>query len=428
MSVRAARMLVIAAVAATVAALATALAEADPARADASAHASAKKQETQWSAQSRRAARKSVGALSGFDPLVHATAGDVLVSELKDGRKAELTLDPALQSHLTKVLARYEVPYGAVVALEPRTGRVLAYVSHSSANPDAGDLVLDSTPPAASVFKVVTSAALLDAGVPATERVCYGGGLRGIRQADLVDDPRRDKSCVTLSEALGGSVNTVFAKLADRRLEPQTLKRYAEAFGFGQALPFDVPMQRSPAEVPSDRLEFARTAAGFWHVHMSPLHAALMSATIANGGVMPTASMVERVSDAQGKVLYQRSANDFRSVIPASTARVLGRMMEKTIRSGTARSAFFDQQGLPFLPGVNAAGKTGSLSTDSPYRAYSWCVAFAPIEKPRIAVAALVVNTPKWRIKGSYVARETLRKYLIEDATLHRANAKTNVH
>jgi cell division protein FtsI/penicillin-binding protein 2 len=66
------------------------------------------------------------------------------------------------------------------------------------------------------------------------------------------------------------------------------------------------------------------------------------------------------------------------------------------------------------LPGIAVAGKTGSLSDERPYRAYSWWVGFAPENAPEIALAALVVNTPKWRIKSSFVAREALRYYLVE--------------
>ncbi|HMI94567.1 MAG TPA: penicillin-binding transpeptidase domain-containing protein, partial [Polyangiales bacterium] len=78
---------------------------------------------------------------------------------------------------------------------------------------------------------------------------------------------------------------------------------------------------------------------------------------------------------------------------------------------------FHDPRGRPFLPGISVAGKTGSLSSDQPYRAYSWWIGFAPEDAPRVAVAALVVNTPKWRIKASYVAREALRYYLASTLT-----------
>jgi peptidoglycan glycosyltransferase len=217
-----------------------------------------------------------------------------------------------------------------------------------------------------------------------------------------------------LAEALGSSINAVFAKLADRKLSPKVIERYAQAFGFGHALPFDVQTRLSPAEVPEQRLELARTAAGFWHTHMSPLHAALIAATIANDGVMPRPTLVSRVLDASGHALFASSPSAYRSVISRATARTVGHMMTETVAHGTARSAFHDPRGRPFLPGISIAGKTGSLSSDQPYRAYSWWIGFAPEDAPKIAVAALVVNTPKWRIKASYLAREALRYYLVE--------------
>jgi cell division protein FtsI/penicillin-binding protein 2 len=352
--------------------------------------------------------------MSELDPLSHREQDGVLLSDLAAGRVAELTLDTDLQRHIERELRRYAVPYGAVVALEPKSGRVLAYVSHSTANPDAGDLARDPTPPSASVFKVVTAAALVDAGVKSEERVCYGGGFSRLTMADLIDDPSRDRSCASLSEAMGGSINAVFAKLADRNIGRATLERYAQAFGFGHALPFDVETRPSPGEVPQDRVEFARTAAGFWHMHMSPLHAALIAATVANDGVMPRASMVSRVLDGNGNIMHELQPQAFRHVIPRATARAVGRMMTRTTSHGTARKSFHDDKGRPFLPDMEIAGKTGSLSAERPYRAYSWWVGYAPEEEPRIALAALVVNTPKWRIKASYLAREALRKHLTE--------------
>lgn len=353
------------------------------------------------------------GPIEGFDPLRHRLDGQVLVSDLPGNKRAELTLDPGLQAHVSQVLHRYAVPYAALVALEPATGRVLAYISHSSANPDAGDLARDPTPPAASVFKVITSAALVDAGVSPAMQVCYGGGFSRIVAKDLEDDPRRDRACSTLAGAMAHSTNTVFAKLADRKLDRAVIERYAQAFGFGHALPFDAQTRPSPAEILSDRLELARTAAGFWHTHMSPLHGALIAATIAGGGAMPRPFMVQRVTDAEGKLLHRAEPETFRQVISRATAKSVGEMMLGTVAHGTARGAFHDPEGIAFLPGVAIAGKTGSLSSEQPFRAYSWWVGYAPEPAPEIALAALVVNTPKWRIKASYLAREALRYFLI---------------
>jgi cell division protein FtsI/penicillin-binding protein 2 len=96
-------------------------------------------------------------------------------------------------------------------------------------------------------------------------------------------------------------------------------------------------------------------------------------------------------------------------------------MMLRTVRDGTSRHAFLDGRGRAQLPGISVAGKTGSLSTGEPYRAYSWWVGFAPADHPRIALAALIVNSPKWRIKSSFLARELLREYLVPHAN---ANAE----
>jgi cell division protein FtsI/penicillin-binding protein 2 len=369
---------------------------------------------------------KAPAVLEGFDPLQQREQDGRLVSDLPSGALAQLTLEPGLQRHMKKVFAQYAVPYGALVALEPSSGRVLAYVSHSSANPDAGDLARDPTPPSASVFKVVTGAALIDAGVSPEESVCYGGGFSRLSAADIEDNPARDRSCATLAKAMGDSINTVFAKLADRRLDGERLARYAQAFGFGHALPFDAPTRPSPFEVPSERLERARTAAGFWHMHMSPLHGALIAATIANGGTMPRAAMVERVVGAHGELLHSRTPAAFRSVIGRATAGHVAAMMTRTVTDGTAHGSFFDEKGRPYLPGISVAGKTGSLSSEQPYRHYTWWVGFAPERAPQIALAALVVNTPKWRIKASYVAREALRYHLVErkaQGTLVKAGA-----
>lgn len=366
-------------------------------------------------ARARERARRTSARdiLRSLDPLRHRLEDGALVSDLQDGYTAVLSLDPGLQRAMQDLLARYEVPWGALVAIEPATGRVLAYVSHSSADPDAGDLVRDASAPAASVFKVITAAALLDAGVGPATSVCYHGGSSRLTMAQLLDDPRRDTLCATLEDAMGSSINAVFARLADRHLDPAALGRYASAFGFGEALPFDVPTEASAIDLPADRLEFARTAAGFWHTHLSPLHGALIAATIANDGRMPRPSLVDAVLDRDGRVMHEHRPRIYREVVGRLTARALNRMMRRTVRDGTARRAFRDERGVPFLPGIEIAGKTGTLSRERPYRGYTWWIGFAPADRPTIALAALVVNRPNWRIKASFVAREALRHWLV---------------
>jgi cell division protein FtsI/penicillin-binding protein 2 len=331
----------------------------------------------------------------------------------RDGTRAVLTVDGELQSYIQSLFSRYDVPAGGLVAIDPKSGRVLAYVGYEAGKGNSPKMATDSDPPAASVFKIITASALLDAGVKSSTSVCYGGGMRGLEQADLIDNPSRDRWCATMADALGYSINAVFAKLADRHIDEARMTQYVSAFGFGQRLPFDLPTTPSPVDVPGSRLERARMAAGFWHSQLSPLHGALLAATIANDGKMPYAALVERIESQTGETLYEHTPRTFRQVLPRQTAQLAGEMMTRTVTKGTSKKAFWDPKGRPFLPGIAVAGKTGTLSRYEPHRTYNWWVGYAPVDDPKIAVAALVVNEPKWRIKASYVAREALRQYLM---------------
>jgi cell division protein FtsI/penicillin-binding protein 2 len=352
--------------------------------------------------------------LKKFDPLERHKQQDELVSPLESDYRAVLTLDPALDGFVSRLLSNYTVPFAGFVAVEPSTGRVLAYVSHSSAAPGVVDHAADPAPPAASVFKLITTSALIDAGVSPRTKTCYHGGFSALLPSELLNNPKLDTACVSLESALGRSINPVFAKLSLAHLDAATLTRYASAFGFGETVPFDGPNGPSPFDVPSERLEFARTAAGFWHSHMSPLHAAMIAATFANRGRMMRPHIIDRIEDEAGRTVTRTEPALHRAVIERRTAELVGSMMQATVTEGTARKFFYDAKGNPFVPGVRVAGKTGTLSKERPYRGYSWWVGFAPVDEPKIALAALVVNSPQWRIKASYVAREALRHYLIE--------------
>ena len=161
------------------------------------------------------------------------------VASLGSGR-AVLTLDPRLQARLERTLQGAAVPWGVTVLLEPATGRILAMAEHSQAEPGRRGLALTAFAPAASIFKIVTTAALLEQGVRPDNEVCYHGGKRRLQPALLSDDPRRDRSCTTVERAFGHSTNVVFAKLAYRGLDAALLRAEAKRFLFNEA-------SRSPA-------------------------------------------------------------------------------------------------------------------------------------------------------------------------------------
>jgi len=268
-------------------------------------------------------------------------------------------------------------------------------------------------PPAASVFKVITGAALVElAGLKATTEQCYHGGKSRILAEELEDNPARDKWCSTLGQAMGRSINVVFGRLAQKHLKPEDLERMGGAFGFGSPIPFAVKNDAPRLKVPEGSVEFARTAAGFWNTTLSPLAAVSLGQTIAAHGVSLEPVIVDRVLE-NGRTIWQfdNKPTVLRRAVKPETAAELTRMMTETVENGSARVAFHDAKGDSYLPGIAVAGKTGTLSDNEANRYYTWFVGFAPADQPEVAVAALVVNNPTWQIKAPLMARNLLRSY-----------------
>src|SRR6478736_1425878 len=364
-------------------------------------------------------ARQQKVDLSGLDLLRLDVRPSKVTAPLPGGRKAELTLDPIVQRAAEKVMRKYRVPEAGVVAISPKTGEVIVYASHVEGG-SKFDVNLRAEAPAASVFKVVTGSALVEnAGLDSETEQCYRGGHSRIMEGELKDDPERDKWCATLGIAMGRSLNVVFARLAQKHLTPEDLTKMGGAFGFGSPVPFEVKNEAPLIDIPADPVEFARTAAGFWNTTLSPLAAASLAQTIASGGRTLRPFIVRSVSSGED-VLYRAPEEPtvVRRAIEQKTADEVRRMMLHTVASGSAYSTFHDKQGRSFLPGIEVAAKTGTLTREKENRHYTWLVAFAPAQDPEIAVAALVVNSPAWRIKGPHLALEVLRSYFAEHPPL----------
>jgi cell division protein FtsI/penicillin-binding protein 2 len=329
--------------------------------------------------------------------------GEHVVQPLSDGGLVELTLSPVLQPAADRLLALSGAMQSAAVMIKVEDGRVLAL--------SGGDLALTPWAPAASVFKLVTAAALVEKGVSPKRRVCYHGGLRSVEMDNLVDHPELDDTCHSFAWGLAKSQNAIIGRLAHDHLDAGTLEATARAFDFGAALPFPLPVSPSTAEVPPSEnggLAFARVASGFWQTSLSPLHGAYLAATIARGGETPPLRLVERVEDARGNSVRPPPMHTHRAISPAA-AHTLASMMVGTTEFGSARLAFQDgrKRRLP----VAVAGKTGSLNRPEPFTAYSWFVGFAPADKPEVAVAVLLGHGPDGGPRAAEVARDLLAVY-----------------
>jgi peptidoglycan glycosyltransferase len=390
-------------------------AQADAAKLTAPSIALSKASDAKALTETSASIQADLPTLTGLDLLRIGLADDGATAPMADGGVARLTVDPDLQAAAWSILSAYHLPEAAIVAMDPETGAVLAYASHVDHGPKR-DLVVEASAPAASVFKIVTASALVEtAGLTPDTRQCYSGGEQKILPSDLVDDALRDRWCVTLAGAMGRSINAVFARLAEKHLTPQKLEQTAHALGFGEAIPFDIPVSTSTIKVPQDGLGFTRTAAGFWNTTLSPLHAVWLSAAVARGGESIRPTIVRSVRSAGGHDVERSKANSPRRIVAHETADALTAMLEHTVTEGTSYHAFHDAHGTAFLPNLSVAGKTGTLTDDHSHRFYTWFTGFAPSHPVQgirqIAVGVLVVNGPEWRVKANVVARKVLQAY-----------------
>ena len=356
----------------------------------------------------------TVSPVAGLD-LLHLNLTEGTTSAPAAGGTAQLTLDADLERTAVGLMNAHHLPEGAIVLMDVATGKLLVYANHVEKGPPR-DLCAEAAAPSASVFKIVTAAALVeDAHLGPDTKQCYSGGEQRISTLDLVDDPQRDRWCTTLAGAMGRSINTVFARLARQHLAPAQLEAMARRFGYGQPFAFDVPVQPSNLHVPSEPLEFARTAAGFWNTTLSPLEAVELSGIVAREGEAVRPSVVDKVVIGDAVAWSAPDGPVTHRVVAKETALQLATMMEHTVSEGTSWRAFHDNKGGAFLPGVTVAGKTGTLTDAETKRYYTWFTGYAPSHPQpgvrQVAVAVLVVNGPAWQVKANVIARDVLRAY-----------------
>ena len=320
--------------------------------------------------------------------------------------EAVLTLDPNLQRAAMDQLRSARPVQGAVVVLDIRTGRVLAWAELKT--PQQKSLLYEARAPAASVFKLVTSVALFERGhVDPKRRVCINGGEHGIYRRHLEPAVGPGAFCAPFFQALGHSRNAAYAQLVNQHLMHSDLVDVAERIGFNANVPFDVPVELGGLSVPEGDLAFARTAAGFEDTRLTPLGAAYLSFLVANGGRSAKLSIVDHAGDYQAP----RERQDLEQVMSANSAWRLVRMMEVTVHSGTSLGAFSDEHGRSYLRSVRVAGKTGTLKPAPTAPTTSWFTGFAPSRRPEVAVSVLLQNGAVWHRKANEVGRDLFRNY-----------------
>ena len=351
---------------------------------------------------------------------------------------ATLTIEPELQQALEGDLRNARPQWGAVVIFDVKTGAVLAMADVSEKEPGLAGEAVRPLAKAASVFKIVTAAALLRQGVPLSTEVCGNGGHTRLKPAMLGsgddDDLTSGGGCIRFEDVLPYSRNVAMAKLAGKYLSPALLRDECTRWFFDAPLPVDFTITPSQAPIPTDdEFAFATTAAGFGDVKLSALHGAVLAAIAGNGGVLVPPHLIESVHGDERAPAPAASVR----VIDEDTATALQAMMTATVNHGTAARAFSssDRGYRPFTM-VAVAGKTGSLTAHRGYRRhlardkipdnggldYTWFVGTAPAHDPKIAIAVSMVNDEwTWYARALDIAKLSLKRYF----NAHPEDART---
>ena len=344
---------------------------------------------------------------------------------LPNGSRVALSLNEELQAQIFALFRRFDPLYGVFAAMEPDTGRVVALVGYRRGGESDPWLPLKAIYPAASLIKVVTASAAIERGnVSPQDEISYRGGIYGITRRGIHARDGRGIPKMTLEEAIARSANAVFGKVAVNHVGGPVLEEYLTKFGFGEKIPFDLPVEPSWGQVPKEEFELARTGAGFGEVYVSPLHMAMIMSAIASGGAMPRPVLIDRIEDRDGQPLYESSPMKWRDTVLPETANAVVRMMVKTVEMGTSHRTFGTPGRTPLLQDMDVAGKTGSLSGWTPSVHFEWFAGVAPVGSPRLALSALVVNDNRWKIKGSYVGKEAFNSYFGYPSSLPPVYAK----
>ncbi len=348
--------------------------------------------------------------MSNINPFQRAV--NELTNEKNPGDDVVTTLDTALQQVAYNALGSNQ---GVVIALEPSTGKVLAMVSKPDYDPNTLEanynaIISDTqskvllnqatqglfTP--GSIFKICTtleyirenpdydnysytcqgSISLSDGNGGTQSLACYHNTVHGTQN---------------LFQSFANSCNASFANIGTT-LDASGFSKLASELLFNQKLPTSIPHVQSSFSISSSDSDWltGATAIGQGNTTMTPLHAAMLTSAIANGGVLMEPYLVDHVQSSDGHTVKKYMPQSYGSLISTSEASILTDMMIGTVQSGTATA-------LSTL-GYSVAGKTGTAEIDN-YGNNAWFVGFAPAENPQIAVCVLVENAST---SSSYVA------------------------
>jgi peptidoglycan glycosyltransferase len=329
---------------------------------------------------------------------------DELTGTKKEGDDLRTTLDPAAQRAAIQGLAGRA---GSVVALDPSTGKVRVLVSVPGYDPNqipnglgAGQSLFDRATqgryPPGSTMKVLTAVAAIDSGRYTPDSIVSGKSpkiIGGVTLSNCCTEGSGSYGPLSLTEALAKSVNTVYGEVGEK-LGKKIMFKYMDRFGFDRKPPIQLPSQEVTQSGvfgahgllgPNDAIDIGRVAIGQERLEVTPLQMALIAATVANGGKLMEAQLVDKVVSPDGRVRDTVQPAEVDRVMKPDTAAKVTAMMEGVVKSGTGVAAQ--------IPGITVAGKTGTAEVAGGTANQAWFIAFAPVPNPRVAIAVTVERT-----------------------------------
>jgi peptidoglycan glycosyltransferase len=345
---------------------------------------------------------------------------DRLFDRGTEGETVRLTIDSRLQEAARQALGSNR---GAIVAIAPDTGEIRAMWSNPSFDPNPlasqdskkaaaywkrlkvdsstsplVDIATSKGYPPGSTFKIVTTAAALDSGKYTRDSKFPDPIQLTLPQTTQTLTNFSHSTCnggaeIDLFTALTISCDTTFAMLGLKI--PNEIRDTAEKFGFNTTLPIDIASQPSNyPNIPDNQQPLrAYSAIGQGDDNATPLQMALVAATVANGGEVPSPHLVRDVIDPSGKIVRHYAPDPLGEAMNPQTASTLTEMMTSVVDSGTGTAAQ--------IPNIKVAGKTGTAQTVQGQNPHTWFICFAPADNPKIAVAVLVEHG------GSYGSEAT---------------------
>ncbi|WP_270255686.1 FtsW/RodA/SpoVE family cell cycle protein [Collinsella intestinalis] len=342
------------------------------------------------------------------------------------GNSVQLTIDSRIQRAAEQALAGR---VGAIVALDPRSGAVLAWASAptfdntniqaaiEAANASGGadtsmyDRATLALYTPGSTFKVLTLASALENGLATLDTTYDSPGRMEIGGADVVSIGERGHGKISLAKAFALSSNTVFGQVADG-LGAEKLVATARAFGYGQQLGLDFTTAASVMPNPEEMTEWelawagAGQPVGQGHTpgpQATVMQNALMAATIANNGIAMNPYVVSQILAPDGTVLKTTHGHSLGQAVGSGTAEQVKQAMLDVVQNGTGSAAA--------IAGVKVAGKTGTAETNNA-NANSTFVGFAPYDTPTVAIAVVIEQNAKGEESAAAVGGQVLRAAL----------------